>query len=127
RVCRPPGWLWPLYPPLCLHCVCREALIRPDSPRISLGFAIPLGEGWLDVWCRRSMLVGLVIAVAVSAVLLAPAHAAGRFYAQTGFSIDDPAFQDYFDHRGGLRTFGYPVSRAVKFLGFPVPTFHPPA
>src|SRR5262249_2813472 len=69
------------------------------------------------------MLVALVIAVGASAVPRAPAHAAGRFYAQTGFSIDDPAFQDYFDHRGGLRTFGYPVSREFKFLGFPVQIF----
>ncbi len=53
-----------------------------------------------------------------------PAHAAtSRFFPQTGFSIDDPHFIDFFDRRGGLRTFGYPVSREFTFLGFPVQVF----
>lgn len=53
----------------------------------------------------------------------APAEAAARFYPQTGYAIDDPHFQDYFDHRGGVRTFGYPVSRKFTLLGFPVQIF----
>ncbi|MGI5835630.1 MAG: virginiamycin B lyase family protein [Chloroflexota bacterium] len=40
-----------------------------------------------------------------------------RFFEQTGFRIDNDVFWDYFNKRGGLRTFGYPVSRTFTFLG----------
>lgn len=36
------------------------------------------------------------------------------YYPITGFSITGPFF-DYFEHRGGLRTFGYPISRPFQF------------
>lgn len=44
-----------------------------------------------------------------------PSHR--RFFAESGFSLADPAFIDYFDRRGGLRTFGYPISRSHQLLG----------
>ena len=40
-----------------------------------------------------------------------------RYFEQTGFRIDNDVFWDYFNKRGGLRTFGYPVSRTFPFLG----------
>jgi polysaccharide biosynthesis protein PslG len=40
-----------------------------------------------------------------------------RLFAQTGFRIDRDAFFDYFSHRGGVVTFGYPVSRDFSFMG----------
>ena len=46
-----------------------------------------------------------------------------RFFAQTNFRIDNDAFWDFFQHRGGVRTFGYPVSRQFKLDGFPVQIF----
>jgi hypothetical protein len=46
-----------------------------------------------------------------------------RFFSQTGFRIDNDSFWDFFQHRGGVRTFGYPVSRAFKLDGFPVQIF----
>jgi len=76
------------------------------------------------VWFRRSSLV------VVLAVLLAmiprpqPVEAAtSRFFPQTGYAIADPHFLNFFDKRGGLRTFGYPVSREFILLGFPVQIF----
>jgi len=42
----------------------------------------------------------------------------GRYFTQTGFRIDNDAVWDYFNHRGGIRTFGYPTSRTFQFLGF---------
>src|SRR5262249_61383078 len=36
------------------------------------------------------------------------------YYPITGFAISG-AFLDYFQHRGGLRTFGYPLSRPFQF------------
>ena len=41
-----------------------------------------------------------------------------RFFSQTGFRIDNDVFWDYFNKRGGINTFGYPVSRTFTFLGF---------
>ncbi|MHB0871456.1 MAG: Vgb family protein [Chloroflexota bacterium] len=38
-----------------------------------------------------------------------------RYFEQTGFRIDNDVFWDYFNKRGGLRTFGYPVSRTFTF------------
>ena len=46
-----------------------------------------------------------------------------RYFPETGFSISDDAFWDYFQRRGGVRTFGYPVSRPFQFLGFKVQFF----
>ncbi len=37
-------------------------------------------------------------------------------FAETGFRVDD-RFWDYFQRRGGVPTFGYPVSQAFPFLG----------
>src|SRR3954451_17471326 len=46
-----------------------------------------------------------------------------RFFSQTGFRVDSDAFWDFFQKRGGVRTFGYPVSRQFKLDGFPVEIF----
>jgi hypothetical protein len=45
-----------------------------------------------------------------------------EFYPITGFSVSG-AFLDYFQHRGGLRTFGYPISRRFMLLGNQVQFF----
>ena len=39
------------------------------------------------------------------------------FFPQTGFRVEWDSFRDYFQRRGGVRTFGYPVSRDFPFLG----------
>jgi len=44
------------------------------------------------------------------------------YYPITGFAISGPVL-DYFEHRGGLRTFGYPISRPFLFLGKQVQFF----
>jgi hypothetical protein len=46
-----------------------------------------------------------------------------RYFAQTGFHVATDAIWDYFIHRGGVTTFGYPVSRAFRFEGFTVQFF----
>lgn len=40
-----------------------------------------------------------------------------RCFAATHFCIDNDNFWDYFKRRGGLRTFGYAVSRTFPFQG----------
>ena len=52
----------------------------------------------------------------------APAEAL-PFFAETGYRVANERFADYFQKRGGLRTFGYPVSRAFRFLGTEVQFF----
>jgi polysaccharide biosynthesis protein PslG len=52
----------------------------------------------------------------------APASAAAsagdqRYFDQTRFRVDRDAFWDFFQKRGNLRTFGFPVSREFRFLG----------
>jgi hypothetical protein len=46
-----------------------------------------------------------------------------RYFRESGFRINDDAFWDYFNRRGGLNTFGYPESRTVTFLGLPAQFF----
>jgi len=54
----------------------------------------------------------------------APEHVSPeRYFPETGFSITNDAFWEYFQRRGGTRIFGYPVSREFLFLGTPVQFF----
>lgn len=46
-----------------------------------------------------------------------------RYFFQTGFRVGDDAFWDYFQKRGGVRTFGYPVSRKFRLMGSDVQIF----
>ncbi len=46
-----------------------------------------------------------------------------RYFKETGFRVNNDSFWDYFNKRGGLRTFGYPVSREFNFLGSEVQFF----
>jgi hypothetical protein len=45
-----------------------------------------------------------------------------QYYAQTGFRVDDQMVS-FFQSRGAVDTFGYPVSRVFTFLGCPVQMF----
>lgn len=45
------------------------------------------------------------------------------YFRQTGFAITQAQFLNYFERRGGVPTFGYPVSRTVRFLGYPTQFF----
>ena len=40
-----------------------------------------------------------------------------RYFSQTSFRIDHDPFWDYFNARGGVQTFGFPISRTFTFLG----------
>jgi polysaccharide biosynthesis protein PslG len=40
-----------------------------------------------------------------------------RMFSQTGYRVDRDSFWDYFQARGGVTTFGYPVSRDFPFEG----------
>ena len=59
--------------------------------------------------------------VATAVVPAAPvpvaAGADDRFFEATLFRVDRDVFWDFFQRRGGLRTFGYPVSREFMLFG----------
>ncbi|MBO0884182.1 MAG: hypothetical protein J2P17_28420 [Mycobacterium sp.] len=46
-----------------------------------------------------------------------------RYFAQTGFRIDDDNIWSFFQQYGGIETFGFPTSRMMTFLGCPVQMF----
>ncbi len=46
-----------------------------------------------------------------------------RYFAQTRYRINEDAFWDYFNKRGGVASFGYPVSNTFSLLGMKVQIF----
>jgi hypothetical protein len=46
-----------------------------------------------------------------------------RYFKDTGFRIDNDKIWDYFNKRGGKRSFGLPTSRTFQFLGAPTQFF----
>ncbi|MCS6801361.1 MAG: putative glycoside hydrolase [Chloroflexota bacterium] len=66
----------------------------------------------------------LILLAALTLPTGTPAAAADpRYFPATGFRISSDAFWNYFQRRGGLRTFGYPVSREFTLLGSTVQIF----
>jgi N-acetylmuramoyl-L-alanine amidase/LysM repeat protein len=49
--------------------------------------------------------------------------AAPLYFEETGFRIANEHFWEYFNRRGGLRTFGYPISKEFLLFGFRVQLF----
>lgn len=71
-----------------------------------------------------AILLSIVFAVGILPPALGAAAADDpRFFAQTRYRIDDDRFWDYFSKRGGVRTFGYPVSASFTLLGYKVQIF----
>jgi hypothetical protein len=98
----------------------------------------PLQAGGSRLWraagrFRRWSLSGaLCISLLLGAVLgqssLATAQqttppADPGFFPATGYRISSPAILDYFQHRGGVRSLGYPVSNEFPLLGHRVQLF----
>lgn len=78
------------------------------------------------VWIPLRMLAAALL---LGGSLLVASSSAGaqstdpRVFSQTGYRIDSDAFWSFFQARGGVRTFGYPVSNSFKLDGFPVQIF----
>jgi hypothetical protein len=72
---------------------------------------------------RRLAILMAFVVIAVGAAVVPgedTAEAQPLCFNETGFCINNPAFQNYFNARGGVRTFGPPISREFTFLGFRV-------
>jgi hypothetical protein len=53
----------------------------------------------------------------------ATAPADSLYFPETGFAIDEPRFVEYFTRRGQVPTFGFPISRTIRFQGLPTQFF----
>ena len=71
----------------------------------------------LTPWIRCALLLMVLVSTVPPAVASAQAQDA-RFFPQTGYRVGDDAFWTYFRRRGGVRTFGYPVSNPFTLQGF---------
>jgi len=81
-------------------------------------------------WARLVSLVTMLTVLVANVTFLfaapaVPAFAASdpRYFSQTGYRIDNDQFWDYFQKRGGVNNFGYPVSRTFTFMGSTVQFF----
>lgn len=73
---------------------------------------------------NTSLLASVLLALALSSIGAKTSYAdVGRYYPETGFRIKNAAFLDFFDRRGGLRTFGYPISNECTLYGSRVQFF----
>jgi hypothetical protein len=45
------------------------------------------------------------------------------YFPETGFAVEEPRFVQYFTRRGQVPTFGFPISRVVRFQGMPTQFF----
>ncbi len=69
------------------------------------------------------LLVGVAALVGIVTLPNSAEAQQGECFTQTGFCITAPDFQTYFHLRGGVQTFGYPVSREFMLQGFAVQFF----
>ncbi len=84
---------------------------------------------WRELTSLRYRLLGVLVLAAsmIGLIAGAPSSAGAQqqreCFTETGFCIAAPDFQQYFHLRGGVSTFGYPVSRELTLLGFRVQFF----
>jgi N-acetylmuramoyl-L-alanine amidase len=71
---------------------------------------------------RCALLATLLLSVQLPDVVAAQSPDT-RLFPQTGYRVGDDAFWAYFRRRGGVRTFGYPVSNPFTLHGFRVQIF----
>jgi hypothetical protein len=99
----------------------------------------PLQAGGSRLWRavgrhhRGPLSTALAVALLLGAILgqsslataqpAAPAQPDPAFFPATGYRITTPAVLDYFQHHGGVRTLGYPVSSEFPLLGQRVQLF----
>src|SRR5207249_3886916 len=92
----------------------RRIMPAADVVHVALMLLVLLASALLPA---QSVAQAGEVAADESADLTADPAADSWLFPQTGFRIERNAFRDYFQRRGGERTFGYPVSRAFSFLG----------
>ena len=103
-------------------------MIEPARGRIiRIGIAASLLL-WLVVFVvgdSHGSAVAAPVVVPAPQTVATPATEATElpYFPETGYWIGRHDFASYFRQRGGLLTFGYPISRVFEFMGFPVQLF----
>ncbi|MBI4492740.1 MAG: N-acetylmuramoyl-L-alanine amidase [Chloroflexi bacterium] len=108
--------------------------VRPPDPRATSTPAAATGQPPAPTPTPSPQPTAPPTSPTATAASPAPAPTAGaspapaaqddpRTFPQTRYTIADDRFWDYFQKRGGVRTFGYPVSNAFTLLGFKVQIF----
>ena len=94
------------------------------SGSVSPAFAPPLSPTAVTTAAATAATATTPTPAATSVPAPAPqvAHDA-RYFTETGYRIDDDAIYAYFQGRGQVETFGFPVSRTFRFLGCQVQIF----
>lgn len=81
-------------------------------------------QGWERCW---RTLAALTVAAVLTAVATAgPARADesdALFFSETGFGVWNPEIRAYFESRGGVDTFGFPISNVFTLYGLDVQLF----
>ena len=74
---------------------------------------------------RPALAAAIVIAgfVAAQQPQSSSAQLDGRYFADTGFRVDDDQFWEIFDRLGKQRGLGLPISRTFRLLGRPTQVF----
>jgi hypothetical protein len=92
-------------------------------PRICLLLAIVWAfTGPIAPTSRASFVAGAASLPGAGAVPAGPIRA-GQMFPETGFAVADGPIGNYFTARGGVRTFGPPISNAFPLLGSTVQVF----
>jgi polysaccharide biosynthesis protein PslG len=85
---------------------------------------------WHPFRWRRLSGLGISLVLLAGIPMTAPANAQTtgqssdpRSFSQTGYRVDNDSFWSFFQQRGNVRTFGYPVSRTFMLDGFQVQIF----
>ena len=86
------------------------------APRPWLTWTLRLVAGFTLLW-------SLVEPLGARARVVSAAEEDSPYFAETGFSVAPGALYDYFRHRGGVRTFGPPISNRFSLLGQDVQIF----
>jgi hypothetical protein len=92
--------------------------VIPYGPSGVTGAATTIGPGLLALPTARHTFD--VLPTPLNLPVLATTD---HYFPQTGFRVTDPTIWDYFSRRGGISTFGYPVSRPFQLDGFTVQFF----
>lgn len=75
----------------------------------------------MRTWATRVALAALLTA-ATAVTAHADKHEA-LFFPETGFGVWNPAVRAHFESRGGVETFGFPISNVFTLYGFEVQLF----
>ncbi len=111
----------PWYNPRCEGVGWRWSALCPSSLTHFLRLLYEASEKGVTV-LRKISLLCLALLASI-ALLSTPVAAAATPFPQTGYSITNDKILDYFNHRGGVRVFGYPISRDFDFMGTRVQFF----